>query len=348
MLVTAGERNPPMTSSLFRRILFVAAAALSTTACGDQPTRTPEPAPQPTPHQVVPQRVPDKVVTTTPIVVEEMPAEYAVAMKLGKEAVVAGDVARARAMFDTASRLDGKQHEPHLELARLLLTTGDEKLALVEAKKAVKLAPKSSAAWNTLGRAHRARFQYDAAITAFEAALDRNPKNGYAWNNLGLTLLDLELWLEAKNALEEATALPEATGYMWNNLGIAYEHLDLLDDARVAFEKGADHGSAAAKASRERLEGVKTIASANVIVTDVELVSDAEQVVEEAGQIDEAAIVEEALAEEAKAAAEAAARDEVEEEVADPEAELEHEEETAVEVESVSGDAAVTDEVQID
>ena len=150
----------------------------------------------------------------------------------------------------------------------------------VAAKKATKLSPKSSAAWNTLGRVERSRYRYDQAREAFSTAIDLNEDNIYAWNNLGLTLLELGLFQEAVNALEEATSRGKPSGYMWNNLGIAYEHLDMLDEARVAYEQGGVAGSVAAKASRKRLEGVNTIHLATVA--------------DESGAvIDEAAVVEE-------------------------------------------------------
>jgi Flp pilus assembly protein TadD len=193
-------------------------------------------------------------------------------------------------MFDAASRFDAASAEPQIELARLFIASGDKKLALVSAKKATKLAPESSAAWNTLGRAQLARFAYDDAITAFEKALDLNPKNAYAWNNLGFTNLELELYSEARNALEEATALPEATGYMFNNLGLAYEHLEMFEEARTAFEQGGEKGSAAAKYNRGRLEGVEAEPKAATVVISPDV-----KVIQETGQVEESEIVDEAV-----------------------------------------------------
>jgi tetratricopeptide (TPR) repeat protein len=327
-----------MKSSLIRRVLFAVAVAASAAACGDKPTTTPELAPEPIPHRVVPGPAPEtqpSVVTKSEAAPMPVPTDYADAMELGAKAVKAKDVVLARAMFDAASRLDDTRGEPQLELARLFLSMGDKKLALTSAKKATKLAPESSAAWNTLGRAQLARFAYDDAITAFEKAVDKNPKNAYAWNNLGFTMLELELWSEARNALEEATALPDATGYMFNNLGLAYEHLDMQDEALVAFAAGGEKGSADAKYNHGRLETGTTVASVDVVITDVRQVPNADGgVVEETGQIEEASIVEEAVRAEAAA-----------------EADLEHgdlDSETNVEDGEESADADVAAEVEVE
>ena len=52
---------------------------------------------------------------------------------------------------------------PHdIELARLYIAMGERGLAIKSANKAIKLAPESSQAWNTLGRAELSRYGYDA------------------------------------------------------------------------------------------------------------------------------------------------------------------------------------------
>jgi Flp pilus assembly protein TadD len=184
---------------------------------------------------------------------------YSDTIAQGKAAAASGDHARARELFEAAVKLDKKAAEPHIELSRLFITIGERHLAVTAAGKAVKLAPASSQAYNTLGRAELARFGYDDAILAFRKATELSPDNTWAWNNLGLTHLQLKHYQDAADALAEATSRKGAEGYMWNNLGTAYEQLGQLDDARTAFENGGKHGSKEALASRKRLEGVKTI-----------------------------------------------------------------------------------------
>lgn len=213
----------------------------------------------PTPAPVVePPAAPTVAVTA----VESMPTTFANLVKQGRALADKGDHDRAKEMFEAAKKLDGKRAEPHLELAKLYIATGDKGLAVAEANKAVKLAPDSSQAWNTKGRAELNRFGYDDAIAAFQKAVELNKDNAWAWNNLGYTELQLKKYEDAAEHLGEATSRPGATGYMWNNLGIALEQLDRLDDARHAFEEGGKLGSKESLASRKRLDGVKSIALA--------------------------------------------------------------------------------------
>jgi Flp pilus assembly protein TadD len=188
-----------------------------------------------------------------------MPTTFVDALALGKLLVDKGEHPRAREILALAAKLDKKQSEPHIELARSYIATSERANAIKAAKKAVKLAPESSQAYNTLGRAELLRHNYENAIEAFRQATELNEGNVWAWNNLGFTFLTLKRYDEAVTALTEATTHKGAEGYMFNNLGTAYEHLDQLDEAREAFEKGGELGSVAAIASRKRLEGVDTI-----------------------------------------------------------------------------------------
>jgi len=243
--------------------------SLVVAACGgESKTAAPTPvAPSPVVEPVKPAAVVEapKVVpvvppVVTPAVVEHpVPTKYADAVEQGKQLAGKGDHVAAREMFEAAIKLDAKKAEPHIELARLYITTGDRGPAVIAAKRGVKLAPESSQAWNTLGRAELARFDYDKAIEAFAKSTQINPDNVWAWNNLGFAQLQLKHYHEAVDALVEATTRKGAEGYMFNNLGTAYEQLDMLDDARNAFGKGGELGSTSAVASRKRLEGVKTI-----------------------------------------------------------------------------------------
>ena len=245
-------------------ILFSIAIA----ACGGE-SKTPTPAshPQPVAEPTKPatveapiaQAVMPPVVEPKKVEAPALPTKFVDAMAQGKELAAKGDHARARELFETAIKLDNKKADPHIELARLFITTGDRGPAIVAANKGVKLAPDSSQAWNTLGRAELARFNYDGAITAFHKATELNAENVWAWNNIGFAELQLKHYQNAVDALVEATSKKGAEGYMFNNLGTALEQLDQLDDARTAYEKGGTLGSKEAASSRKRLEGVKTL-----------------------------------------------------------------------------------------
>jgi len=197
-----------------------------------------------------------------------IPTKFEDALAEGRALASKGDNARAKEMFEAAVKLDKRRGEPHMELARVYIAAGDKPLAVIEAKKATKLAPNSSQAWNTLGRADLNRFAYDEAITDFTKSVELNRDNVWAWNNLGYTELLLKKYDDAIEHLTEATTKKGAAGYMFNNLGTAYEQLDRLDEARTAFEAGGKLGSKEALASRTRLEGVKSIALAKMEKAD--------------------------------------------------------------------------------
>lgn len=192
-------------------------------------------------------------------VVKTMPTKFTELMAEGKKLVAAGKYGDAKEMFDAAAKLEKKNADVHIEMARMYISMNEKGKAIASANKACKLAPLSSQAWNTLGRAELNAFKYEDAISSFTKAVELNDTNAFAWNNLGYTELQLKRYEDAVTHLTQATSLPDATGYMFNNLGTALEQLDQLDDARTAYEAGGKLGSVAASSSRKRLEGVDTI-----------------------------------------------------------------------------------------
>jgi len=243
--------------------------ALVLSACGSDPapTQVPVPVPLPVPAPVSPAPsstlAPSPPIAVSAMIVptaaREIPTKYSDALAQGKQLAAQGDLLGARELLEAAAKLDRKAAAPHIELARLFITSGDRGLAMAAANKAVKLAPESSQAWNTLGRAQLARFSYDDAVVAFTKSTELDATNAWAWNNLGFTQLAQKNYAEAVDALSHATGLPSATGYMWNNLGTAYEQLGQLDDARTAFAAGGKLGSTPALASAKRLVGVTSV-----------------------------------------------------------------------------------------
>jgi tetratricopeptide (TPR) repeat protein len=203
-----------------------------------------------------------------------MPTKYDELLVAGKDLVAKGQFGDAKLMFEAAIKLEKKKADPHIELARMYITMNEKGLAVASANKAIKLAPESSQAWNTKGRAELNAHKYEEAITAFTKSVDLNETNVFAWNNLGYTELLLKRYEDAAEHLQQATSRDGATGYMFNNLGTALEHLDKLDDARTAYEMGGTLGSVAAASSRKRLEGVETITAVATVDTAAPAVSE--------------------------------------------------------------------------
>lgn len=255
---------------LFKQLLYVALVSIG--GCGDGGTarhgsqavdvaaylpKLPSRADR---ADVVPRDEPSRVDANASAPVVATPSTVEDAVAQGRTLFGKGDTTGAKALFEAAVKLDPKHAEPHMELARLYIAANERGHAMAEANKAVKLAPLSSRAWNTKGRAELHRFAYDDAILAFSRAIELDDGNVWAWNNLGYTELLLKNYGDAAEHLAEATSRSGATAYMFNNLGTALEQLDRLDEARAAFEAGGNLGSKQALASRKRLEGVKSIA----------------------------------------------------------------------------------------
>jgi Flp pilus assembly protein TadD len=191
------------------------------------------------------------------------PTQFDDALAQGRALAAKGDRDGAVQMLEAAIKLDKKRAEPHIELARVYIADGKRGLAIAAAKKGTKLAPLSSLAWNTQGRAELTAFNYDDAIEAFSRACELDQNNIWAWNNLGFAELQLKKYDEAVEHLTEATSRKGATGFMYNNLGTALEQLGRFDEARLAFDSGGKLGSREAATSRKRLEGVDSVAKAD-------------------------------------------------------------------------------------
>jgi Flp pilus assembly protein TadD len=252
----------------FRSILFALVLPAAAACGGDRDTATTQSDPaKPEPKAEVSTKPSPAIGEDKPKVVEvvaPVPTKYDDALAMGRELIAKGKYGDAKEMLLAAMKLDKKKAEPHIEMARLYIASGEKGKSIASAKQAIKLAPLSSQAWNTKGRAELNAHNYDNAIEAFSKSAELNQDNVFAWNNLGYTELLLKKYEDAAEHLAEATSRSGATGYMFNNLGTALEHLDRLDDARMAYEAGGKLGSKEAGASRKRLEGVTSIAIAEV------------------------------------------------------------------------------------
>jgi tetratricopeptide (TPR) repeat protein len=248
---------------MMKKILF---ALLVASGCGDDGVAV-------DPMSFMPKLpTPTSVAEVSPVVVQPVsapvqafvaPTQFDDALAQGRALAAKGDRDGAVQMLEAAIKLDKKRAEPHIELARVYIADGKRGLAIAAAKKGTKLAPLSSLAWNTQGRAELTAFNYDDAIEAFSRACELDQNNVWAWNNLGYSELQLKKYDEAVEHLTEATSRKGATGFMYNNLGTALEQLGRFDEARLAFDSGGKLGSREAASSRKRLEGVDSIAKAD-------------------------------------------------------------------------------------
>jgi Tfp pilus assembly protein PilF len=148
----------------------------------------------------------------------------------------AGDSARAVTLWEQALADDAESTALRTNLARALIETGDLQRARQELGTVLEAEPERASAWNLLGRVERLEGKFEAALEAFQRAVDSAPDQAWYLNNLGYTLLDLDRPQEALAPLGRAVELDAGQVVMWNNLGIARMRVGDYDGAREAFE----------------------------------------------------------------------------------------------------------------
>ncbi len=97
--------------------------------------------------------------------------------------------------------------------------------------KAVKLNPRSAAAWNNKGIALKALNRYDEAITACEMALRLDPRYADAWHQKGLSLYDQKRYDEAVYAYDQAIEAKPNDADILHGKGMALRMLGRLEEA---------------------------------------------------------------------------------------------------------------------
>ena len=123
----------------FRSILF--ALVLPAAACGgDRETSTTGAAPGDSPFKWEPKtQAPVSVpvqVGEQPNVVEipaPLPTKYDEALAKGRELIAAGKYGDAKEMLEQAIKLDKKKAEPHIEMARMYIATGEKGKSIASA-----------------------------------------------------------------------------------------------------------------------------------------------------------------------------------------------------------------------
>ncbi|MEH2307314.1 tetratricopeptide repeat protein, partial [Nostoc sp.] len=118
---------------------------------------------------------------------------------------------------------------------------GQKKLdaAVAAYQKAIQLNPNFSEAYNSLGTALYGQKKLDAAVAAYQKAIQLNPNFG-AYNNLGIALSEQKKLDAAVAAYQKAIQLNPnlAIAYIaYNNLGNALRDQKKLDAAVAAYQK---------------------------------------------------------------------------------------------------------------
>lgn len=131
----------------------------------------------------------------------------------------------------------------HYDLALTYDMKGDLDKAEYHLKKAIKLKPDYSNAYNYLGFVYFRQGRVNEAIEAYNKALDNllylNPQDAHL--NLGVAYLSLKQYQKAKVHLEEAIRLVPDFAAAYHSLGKVYEGLRQYDKALTSYEKAVEY-----------------------------------------------------------------------------------------------------------
>lgn len=160
----------------------------------------------------------------------------AVALRqLALVAVARGDTAHAaelyRQFLAIAPSVDGR-----LELASVLLRSGDTKAAADEALTATEMDPSNAVAWAVRGGALRAARREKDAVVAFEQSLRLQPRPDVAYQ-LGSTLLQLHEKSKADAVFAHILKASGDDAIWYVEVGDAYREAEYLPDAVAAFQE---------------------------------------------------------------------------------------------------------------
>ena len=107
-------------------------------------------------------------------------------------------------------------------------------------RKALKIRPKSTSAWNLLGLVLHVDGKFYEAAGCFKKALKYDPKSAQAFNNLGASLHLLDEPDRAIPLYRKAVALIPQYADAWRNLGNALKATGQIEEARHAYESAID------------------------------------------------------------------------------------------------------------
>ncbi|HZE94457.1 MAG TPA: tetratricopeptide repeat protein [Gemmatimonadales bacterium] len=236
---------------LMAAIVCTTIAAYSFAACGD---RTPEKARASEPTSSPTSSVPvSNVSTTKPALVISGPVTFEMAdsayrdrryddattlfktytddrptnawgfYMLGLSAWKSGDRVQAASAFVQALKLDSTHVKSHLNLARVLLESGQPDSALVQIEAAIALDSTSGEPLRLQGRAFEAQGKNDDAIVAYQHAIVKDDGDFWAMNNLGALYMRVQRFEDAIGPLARAVELNDKIATFHNNLGMALE-----------------------------------------------------------------------------------------------------------------------------
>jgi len=117
---------------------------------------------------------------------------------------------------------------------------GDFEAAINAYNKALELQPSLAEVWNNRGVILTKLQRYSEAINSYEKALKIRSNYPDAWNNRGVALGKLKSYKTAVESYDRAVELKPDYGDAWNNRGFALTKLEKYDEAIQSYQKAAE------------------------------------------------------------------------------------------------------------
>ncbi|MDD2717301.1 MAG: tetratricopeptide repeat protein [Candidatus Wallbacteria bacterium] len=126
-----------------------------------------------------------------------------------------------------------------LTLADQLYSKGDYTRAALAYERAIAAYP-SAAAYNNLGNARLALFDYPMALACFKKAIGLDPEYAEPWYNLGNAVYDQHRFADAAGAYQKSIDISPGFEQAWYNLGNAFFKLELYSEARKSYARALE------------------------------------------------------------------------------------------------------------
>jgi tetratricopeptide (TPR) repeat protein len=152
----------------------------------------------------------------------------------------AGSTEDASDSMRRSLEIDSNQVKAQLNLARIENDRAEFDAALTAVDAALVMEPENAEAFFMRARSLYNMGDKETALTALEASLERDIENGYAHNLVGLIWIERGEANQALTAMEQAAERVPEVSFVQNNLGMALELSDRLDEAAVAYARALD------------------------------------------------------------------------------------------------------------
>ncbi|MBZ5608592.1 MAG: DUF3857 domain-containing protein [Acidobacteriia bacterium] len=157
-------------------------------------------------------------------------------LRSGSDALRIRSFEAAQSAYEEAIRLEPRSYAAWGGLGRTRIGLRDLDKAAEAFQRQLEVNPRDSAPYNNLGFVRRAQGRYNEAVVLFRKRLESAPRDAYAHNNLTATLASQKKWDEAVKEGSLAAEIDPKNASVWVLLGRVQANAGHIEDARRSFE----------------------------------------------------------------------------------------------------------------